>query len=93
MIKMDEIPVHKEGIEARELGDEVIIISADGKFMHTLVDTGRFIWESIDGKKTIKSILDLICKEYKVKKEQAKPDLLKFINLILTKKLIDVRED
>ncbi len=93
MIEMSEIPVYSDGIEVRELGDEIIIISADGKFMHTLVDTGRFIWDSIDGEKSLKSILEMICIEYNVKKDQAEPDLLDFINTLVAKKLIDAADE
>ncbi len=88
MVKMNEIPICKDGIEVRELGDEIIIISVDGKYMHTLTDTGRFIWELIDGERTVDSILDIICKEYNVNKDQAKLDLLSFMNMLITKKLI-----
>lgn len=88
MTILSKIYAYSDGIDVRELGDELIIISADGKYMHTLSDTGKFIWELIDGQKTVQTILDLICKEYIVEKDQAKLDLLNFINVLITKKLI-----
>jgi hypothetical protein len=90
MFKMDVIPIHGDGLEVRELGDDIIIISEDGKVMHTLTDTGKFIWETIDGKKTVKSILEIISNEYDVKRDQAEPDLIKFIITLIDKKLISI---
>ena len=53
---------------------------ADMNSVYTLNETGAFIWEQIDGKKTIENIIGLVTKEYDIDEETASKDVLDFVS-------------
>jgi hypothetical protein len=48
--------------------------------VYTLNETGAFIWEHIDGKSSIKLIIEAVIAEYEVEFEQASTDVFSFID-------------
>ena len=92
MIKMDDIPVPCAGIASRELDDEVILIAEDSDELHTLSETGKFIWKKINGKNSILALLDSVCSQFDVKRSQAQADLKQFINNLKDKEIILIKE-
>lgn len=88
MLTLKDIPIKTKGFVIREIGDELIIISENGSEMHTIDEIGSFIWNNINGKNSIQSIVDRICNEYEVKKQIAQKDLMNFIKSLINKKLI-----
>lgn len=91
MIKMDDIPVPCAGIASRELDDEVILIAEDSDELHTLSETGKFIWGKINGRNSILALLDSICSQFEVKRSQAQGDLIKFINNLKDKGIVLIK--
>ena len=91
MITVNDIPVQSQGFIIRKLGEETILISENGKNMHTLDEIGGFIWENIDGKNSISSITERICDEYDVNRSIAEKDILEFIEKLIEKELILIK--
>jgi len=91
-MNLNDIPVRIEGFITREIGDETILISGDGKKMHTFDAVGSSIWKNIDGKNSIERLIDNICDEYDVERSVAEKDLQSFINDVTDKKIILIRK-
>ena len=71
-----------------ELLDQEIILTEEGEELHTLDETGTFVWKAIDGKKSLSRILDLICLECEVTHEGARDDLIVFLEALKGKGII-----
>lgn len=85
MTDLNAIPSHSHAVVSRKTGDEFILVPltdniADMNSVYTLNETGAFIWENIDGKKTIRELIGMIVAEYDISAEQAQADMFDFIN-------------
>ena len=83
MINLETIYSHSPKIVARDTGDEYVLVPvtdniADMKSVYTLNSTGSFIWERIDGKRTVKDIVEELENEFDVDGKQALDDVLSF---------------
>lgn len=63
----------------REIEGEVFIVSSKTAGVHLLNPTGTFIWNSLDGAKTLAGISSLVVDEFEVDEATAKKDLLEFV--------------
>jgi hypothetical protein len=85
MTVLKSILSHSPSVVTRKTGNEYILVPvtnhiADMDSVYTLNETGAFIWDLIDGEKTVKEIITILTKEYNVNKEAATADVLDFIN-------------
>ena len=84
-VSLDTICVPSEDVVAREIEGEIVIIplvSGIGDMedeLYTLNETGAFIWEQIDGKRTTRDLIDLLTQEYETDTETATKDVFDFI--------------
>jgi hypothetical protein len=92
MTNLSAVPMKCDHFSEREIEDETILLGRDGQGFHLLDDVGTFIWAAIDGKQTVGAILDRICEEYEVARETAEKDLRRFIDELIEKDIIEVRE-
>jgi hypothetical protein len=72
-------------VVTRKTGNEVVIVPvvndiADMNSVYTLNETGAFIWELIDGKRTIQDLADALTSEYDTDRETANSDINSFID-------------
>jgi len=70
-------------IVGRRIEDEVILVPigrnvGDLQNIYTLNEVGSYIWDSIDGGKTLNSIVDQVLQEFEVDRGQAETDVLEF---------------
>jgi Coenzyme PQQ synthesis protein D (PqqD) len=79
MIGNDAIPVKTDYLLERDLGDEIVVMSPEGKFLHTFEGSARFIWSLIDGVRTIETLVECITQEYQVSTSIARSDLESFL--------------
>jgi hypothetical protein len=67
-------------IAARQLGDEMIIMSGRDSTLFTLKDVGLAIWKAADGSVPLEAIVrDKICAEFDVTPEEALKDAESFV--------------
>ena len=83
MINLNSVYSHSPKIVARDTGDEYVLVPvtdniADMKSVYTLNSTGSFIWERIDGKRTVQDIVEELENEFDVDGKQALDDVLSF---------------
>jgi hypothetical protein len=66
---------------SRELGGEMIIMSATDSTLFTLNDVASLIWKSADGLTSLQQIVETkICAEFDVQPEVALPDAQELVN-------------
>ena len=72
-------------VVTRKTGNEYVLVPitnniADMNSVYTLNETGAFLWEHIDGKKTVEEIINALISEYDIDKQNAESDVLAFID-------------
>ena len=83
----DKVFIKLPGLVARKVGNDYIIVPvsdniANMNALYTLNETGAFIWEQIDGVKTVKDIVNLVFDEFDSDLLTTNNDIDKFINEI-----------
>ena len=68
--------------------NEVVIVNAKKRELLTLDGVSKFIWDNIDGKKTISDIIKLGVKKYGVKKEKFLNDFASLVKGLKGKNLL-----
>lgn len=90
MIQLQSVPSPVVGLCVRELGGAIIIITENGDQLHSLDETGSFIWRAINGRSTVSDIAARLCAEYDVERSRAEADILTFLASLEDKNLITV---
>lgn len=83
---MDNIIIYKKNpkIVARKSGDEYILVPitdnvANMEAVYTMNETAAFIWENIDGSRSIEEIAGLLSDEFEADKDTAMADVIELI--------------
>jgi hypothetical protein len=83
---MDNIIIYKKNpkIVARKSGDEYILVPitdnvANMEAVYTMNETAAFIWENIDGTRSIEEIAGSLSDEYETDKDTAMADVIELI--------------
>ena len=76
---------HAPNIVTRKTGSEYVLIPvtnniADMNSVYTLNESGAFIWDLIDGKRSIAEIVDALVTEYNIDRGVAESDLNSFLS-------------
>lgn len=84
MISLNSVVSQSSSIVTRKTGKEYVLVPianniADMNSVYTLNETGAFLWEQIDGKKSVKDLIQALIAEYEIDKESATGDVLSFI--------------
>lgn len=84
MTDLKSILSHSPTIVTRKTGSEYVLVPvsnniADMNSVFTLNETGAFIWEQIDGKKTIGEITEALVSEYEISPGEAEADVIEFV--------------
>jgi hypothetical protein len=83
-----------EDIVVREIEGELIIvplISGIGDMedeLFTLNETGRAIWEKLDGRKPLKDIVGELCSEYDASPDEIEKDVIGLVEELLKRKIV-----
>ena len=91
-ILLDSVPQINQNYCTREIDGELIFFEETGRELHSIEETGLFIYKNIDGLKTIKSIIKLLCEEYDINEKTASNDILDFINELAKKNIIFIKK-
>ncbi|MGD0583742.1 MAG: PqqD family protein [Bacteroidales bacterium] len=79
------VPSRSPSVVTRKTGNEYVLVPvtdniADMDSVYTLNETGAYIWEQIDGNRTISDIIALLTGEFDIDKKTASADLLDFLS-------------
>lgn len=85
MTGLKSILSHSPSVVTRKTGSEYVLVPvtnniADMNSVYTLNETGAFIWEHIDGKKSVEEIIEVLTGEYDILREDAENDVFEFIS-------------
>ena len=85
MAQLNSILTQSSSIVTRKTGNEYVLVPitnniADMNSVYTLNETGAFIWELIDGKRTVDEIIIALTEEYDIDKQNAGSDVFSFID-------------
>jgi hypothetical protein len=73
-------PIPHPELLSRSVDDELVIVRpADGQ-IRVLNSVGALVWRSMDGKRTISDIANLVCAEYQVSLSDAAGDIQCFLD-------------
>jgi hypothetical protein len=81
----DSVLSHSPSVVTRKTGNEYVLVPvtdniADMDSVYTLNETGAFIWEQIDGSRTIAGIITLLTDEFDIDNDSATTDVLDFLS-------------
>ena len=98
MADLDKVYVTCERVVSRKIVDELILVPlrnsvAQMESLYTLNDVGARIYELIDGRRTARDISSFIVEEFEVSPEQARDDVLEFLDKLLAIGGIEERRD
>jgi hypothetical protein len=84
MAGLKSIFSHSSSIVTRKTGNEYVLVPitnniADMNSVYTLNETGAFIWEQIDGKRSVEEIIVALTTVYDINKQNAESDVYSFI--------------
>ena len=84
MADLKSVYTRSPDIVTRKTGNEYVLVPvtnniADMNSVYTLNETGAFIWELIDGEKSVGEIIDALTEEYDIDYGSAKDDVDSFI--------------
>jgi hypothetical protein len=89
-----ESPITRSGdVTWRVIEGKCLLLHLGSGIYYTLDEVGRFIWESLDGKKPLGEILDEIVRKYDVDAGTARGDLLEMIRDLLEEDLACTGEE
>jgi len=77
----NRIYVRSEDVVAREIEDEFLLVpiaSGIGDMedaLYTLNETGREIWERLNGEKTLEDLVTELCREYEADADEIRQDV------------------
>lgn len=93
-MNLDKVFAHSEDVVAREIEGELIIIPLVAGIgdmedeLFTLNETGRAIWNELDGQKSLREIIDKLSEEYEVSNETLEQDVIGFVEELLKRKML-----
>lgn len=94
MVEAGKVYVPSEGIVVREIEGEFIIIPIAAGIadmeedIFSLNETGKAIWERLDGKQTLEQIVDLLSLEFEGDRSLLLEDVLGFVDELLRRKML-----
>ena len=88
LITMTSKFARNENCPVREIGGGLVIMAPKGNVTHSLEDIGAFIWQQLDGQKSLAMVLEAIMGEYTVERDVAEADLQAFVSELLAAEIV-----
>lgn len=89
-VTLDSCPSRHTEVFSRFVdGEAVLLLPAKGE-VKVVNEVGAQIWESIDGKHTVREIVALICAEYQVERADAERDVIEFLESLLEHGIVTI---
>ena len=69
--------------------EAIVILPAQGQ-VKVLNEVGARIWELVDGHKSTSDLIDIICEEYDISREEVEQDTMDFVQRMLDVQLLEI---
>jgi len=90
MLTAQQIVAKSPDTVSRIIGEEAVIILPGMGELKVTNDVGARLWELADGQKTVADLVDILCEEYTVDRDQAEKDALVFLQQMVDKSMLIV---
>ena len=90
MININQRIVKTTGSISRIIEQEAIVILPAQGQVKVLSEVGARIWDLVDGQRTISDLIDIICEEYEVKREEVEKDTMDFVQRLIDVQLLEI---
>lgn len=93
-VSLESIYTHSEDVVAREVQGEFIIIpvasgiAEEEDEIFSLNETGRAVWERLDGEKTLQEVVSGLCGEFEAAPNEVKEDVLGLSGELLKRRML-----
>ncbi len=83
-----------DNVISKIIEDELVIVTMNNGIsdvdssIFTLNPTGKVVWEKLDGKYSLKEVIDQLVEEYEAPEDAVKKDVIKLVAELLVKNLI-----
>lgn len=92
-MKLHGIIIKKRSIVITNLSNEgAILYNLENKLIYSLNETALRLWQLINGRRTIKKIIEILYLEYKIDKEKLCSDVVKLIKEFLKEGLVELKK-
>jgi hypothetical protein len=93
-VTIDSTYVISENVVGRNIEGELIIVpltsgigDMEGE-IYTLNETGRAIWEKLDGKKSLREVIEALKTEFEAAPEEIEEDVLGLMGELLKRRIV-----
>jgi hypothetical protein len=93
-LDVDACYVPSEDVVAREIEGEMIIVPLTAGIgdmeddLYTLNETGKIIWQKLDGKMNVKAVVDALLLEYEAPEGEIERDVIGLMQELLSRKML-----
>ena len=87
-MEMEWIPERSNELVSNVMDDGTVIVSLDDGRLNVVNEVGSFVWDSIDGQKSLESIVQKVHAHFEVSAEQAQSDVLIFMRELTDRQLV-----
>lgn len=89
-MRLDERPRQNTDTAARRIGGLFYVVDPSTSELHSFNEVGSFIWELLDGTKTVSGIVDAVVSSYEVDRPRAERGVAVFLDQLQAKNLVEV---
>lgn len=81
-----------ENVVSRRIDDETVLLNLKSNVYYSMDEIGTYIWEKIDGVKSMADIADDMRKEYEVGEGEPEKSVRAFIDDLKKEKLLETKK-
>ncbi len=81
-------PAHGVTVIARDLGEELVLLDTRDEQYYSLDEVGAFIWQRIDGQRTVAELAAAVAVEYEAPEATIQQDTLEMLEQLASEGLI-----
>ena len=93
-VNLDSIYIPSQDVVAREIEGEIIIVPVSAGIgdmddeLYTLNETGKAIWQRLNGKKNLRKIAEELSEEFESTLNEIEKDVTGFVEELLKRKML-----
>ena len=93
-VYLSKIYVPSEDVVAREIEGEIIIVPLSSGIgdiedeLFTLNETGKTIWDTLDGKRSLKKVVEELSKEFEAPAEEIEKDVIGLVDELVRRRIL-----
>ena len=86
---LESVPKKGRLTSSRVVDGEAVVFLPGKQEMRILNKVGTFIWELVDGERSVVDIVDSVCEKHEVERGTAEHDALEFLNALLERNMVE----